>query len=206
MFLRWRLTEDLMENWQVRERFCFPVHHGNKAFSHDVTAAILLPQTLKRRPCWCSKQVLWELNSFLMQTLSFVPINLHRCWPRDWKHPIDSIRHTFLIIVTGTLQAEPLLVDWGWEKEFYLSRIKPLKSPQPYLLDWSILFSLVNLACEQALRGGLAAGREKEGERVTTSLEFEFRLQFPCGSPSTELSDCRQSARSGNERECKQTL
>ena len=26
------------------------------------------------------------LNSFLMQTLSFVPINLHRCWPREWKH------------------------------------------------------------------------------------------------------------------------
>ena len=31
---------------------------------------------------WCPKPVLWELNSFLMQTLSFVPINLHRCWPR----------------------------------------------------------------------------------------------------------------------------
>ena len=37
------------------------------------------PKTMKRRPCWCPKPVLWELNSFLMQTLSFVPINLHRC-------------------------------------------------------------------------------------------------------------------------------
>ena len=35
-------------------------------------------KTMKRRPCWCPKPVLWELNSFLMQTLSFVPINLHR--------------------------------------------------------------------------------------------------------------------------------
>ena len=35
------------------------------------------PKTMKRRPCWCPKPVLWELNSFLMQTLSFVPINLH---------------------------------------------------------------------------------------------------------------------------------
>ena len=43
------------------------------------------PKTMKRRPCWCPKPVLWELNSFLMQTLSFVPINLHRCWPREWK-------------------------------------------------------------------------------------------------------------------------
>ena len=24
-----------------------------------------------------------QLNSFLMQTLSFAPINLHRCWPRE---------------------------------------------------------------------------------------------------------------------------
>ena len=63
-----------------------------------------------------------------------------------------------------------------------------------------------NIACEQALRGALAAGREKEEEFATTSLEFEFSLQFPCDSPSTELSDFRQSARSRNERECKQTL
>ena len=46
-------------------------------------------------------------------------------------------------------------------------------------------------------------GWEKEGELATTSLEFEFRLQFPCSSPSTELSDFRQSARSGNGREQK---
>ena len=44
------------------------------------------PKTMKRRPCWCPKPILWELNSFLMQTLSFVPINLHKCWPREWKH------------------------------------------------------------------------------------------------------------------------
>ena len=37
------------------------------------------PKTMKRQPCWCPKTILWELNSFLMQTLSFVPINLHRC-------------------------------------------------------------------------------------------------------------------------------
>ena len=46
------------------------------------------PKTMKRRPCWCPKPILWELNSFLMQTLSFVPINLHRGWPREWKHSI----------------------------------------------------------------------------------------------------------------------
>ena len=50
------------------------------------------PTTIKRRPCWCPKTVLWELNSFLMQTISFVPINLHRCWPREWKHYTNLIR------------------------------------------------------------------------------------------------------------------
>ena len=45
-------------------------------------------KTMKRRPYWGTKTILWELNSFLMQTLSFVPINLHTCWPREWKRSI----------------------------------------------------------------------------------------------------------------------
>ena len=36
-------------------------------------------------------------------------------------------------------------------------------------------------------------GGKKEEELATTSLEIEFYLQFPCGFPSTELSDLRQS-------------
>ena len=79
------------------------------------------PKTMKRRPCWCPKPVLWELNSFLMQTLSFVLINLHRCWPREWKHSIKRI----FIVVCGCsrlwlvpsrlalpLTALPSLEDW----------------------------------------------------------------------------------------------
>ena len=34
-------------------------------------------KTMKRRPCWCLKPILWTLNFFLMQTISFVSINLH---------------------------------------------------------------------------------------------------------------------------------
>ena len=64
-----------------------------------------------------------------------------------------------------------------------------------WLTDRKTLNSLEVLACEQALRGVLAAGRKKEEELVTMSLEFEFHLRFPCGSPSTELWDFRQSAR-----------
>ena len=45
------------------------------------------------------------------------------------------------------------------------------------------------LTCEQALWGTLTVGREKEGELATTSLEFKFHLQSPCGSPSSKESD-----------------
>ena len=62
------------------------------------------------------------------------------------------------------------------------------------------------IACGQALLDALVVGWEKEGEVATMSLDFEFHLQFPCGSPSTELSDFRQSVQSGNECECKQML
>ena len=48
--------------------------------------------------------------------------------------------------------------------------------------------TLTQVACERALRGALAAGRKKEGELATKSLEFQFRLQFPCGSPRRRLS------------------
>ena len=53
------------------------------------------PKTIKRRRCWCSKQTLWELNSFPMQTLSFVPINLYSCWPREWKRSIHNTSDRF---------------------------------------------------------------------------------------------------------------
>ena len=48
------------------------------------------PKTMKRRPCWCPKPVPWELNCFLMQTLYFVTMNLHICWPLEWKHSVKT--------------------------------------------------------------------------------------------------------------------
>ena len=47
--------------------------------------------------------------------------------------------------------------------------------------------------------GALAAGQEKEGE-----LAAWIQPQISCGSPLTELWDFHQSARSRNERKCKQ--
>ena len=67
----------------------FPVY---SAFSHDVTAAILWSKTMKRRPCWCPKPVLWELNSFLMQTSSFVP---YICILLDTGHVSENALYSF---------------------------------------------------------------------------------------------------------------
>ena len=47
-------------------------------------------KTMKRWPCWCTKMILWASDSFLMQTLFFVPINLHRCWSHDLNRSITE--------------------------------------------------------------------------------------------------------------------
>ena len=65
-----------------------------------------------RRPCWCPKRVgLWELNSFLMQTLCFVSIHLHRCWPREWKHFIGDPLSTTSSSILTSLAAVSLYTD-----------------------------------------------------------------------------------------------
>ena len=70
---------------------------GHVGVQNNETAAMLVSKTMKRRPCWCPKQVLRDLNSLLMQMLSFVPINLHRCWPREWKHSIKLNNHIYIV-------------------------------------------------------------------------------------------------------------
>ena len=57
------------------------------------------------------------------------------------------------------------------------------------------------IAGEKALRGALVVGREKEGELATTSLEYEFHLQFPVAPRrlSCQISDNQRKAeRSAN--------
>ena len=41
-------------------------------FSRDVTASMLVSLNKEQRACWCTQLILWEFNSILMQTLSFV--------------------------------------------------------------------------------------------------------------------------------------
>ena len=54
-----------------------------RVFSHDVTAAILVPQNNKT-----AAMLVFQTNPVGVELFSyahafFVPINLHRCWPRE---------------------------------------------------------------------------------------------------------------------------
>ena len=48
-----------------------PNRANYRSFSHDVTAAIFVYKTMNRRPCLCTKKILWELNSFHMFKIFF---------------------------------------------------------------------------------------------------------------------------------------
>ena len=48
-------------------------------------------KTNKRRPYWCTKPIIRELNSIFMQTFSFVSVNQYGRWPREGKRSIFVI-------------------------------------------------------------------------------------------------------------------
>ena len=53
----------------------------------------------------------------------------------------------------------------------YVNR-SPLARCKVTLAGWS--------GVKQALQGAMVTGPEKEGKLATTSMKFEFHLQFPC--------------------------
>ena len=74
---------------------------SNRSFSHDVTAVIFVYKTMNRRPCLCTKNIVWELNSFHMLKAFFYSKQFaellttwlkrqrRRPWKCHWK--IDSV-------------------------------------------------------------------------------------------------------------------
>ena len=55
-----------------------------------------------------------------MQTLSFVPINLHRCWPREWKHSIDHTRSNFHEAVYTPFLYERPIFELSLDRSYFL--------------------------------------------------------------------------------------
>ena len=64
---------------------------ANRVFSHDVTVAILVSQNNKTAAMLVSQTNPVGVELFSYVNLSFVPINLHRCWPRG--HVSENILH-----------------------------------------------------------------------------------------------------------------
>ena len=119
------------------------------------------PKTMKRRPCCCSEPILWELNSFLMQTLSFFPINLHKRWPREWKR--SSIDFFTLRYYWFRWSLQPMVRNWfgddgelnlmflnvneaiaqkreGLWKPFYISHVKRIDPGVRFILLFFFIF------------------------------------------------------------------
>ena len=85
-FVQWRPR--IVQKSVLHVQSCFLLNQPIECFHMTSRWPYWCPKTMKRPPCWCPKPVLWDLNSFLMEMLSFVPINLHRYWSREWKHSI----------------------------------------------------------------------------------------------------------------------
>ena len=54
-----------------------------RVFSHDVTVAVLVSENNETAAMLVSQTNPVGVELFLMETLSFVKINLHRCLPRE---------------------------------------------------------------------------------------------------------------------------
>ena len=84
------------------------------------------------------------------------------------------------------------LISWENNRDCHITMPRSLKTMEVQIKrnQWNKRFRTVQVYW----------GKGRRINYATMSLEFEFHLQFPCGSLSTELSDFHQS------RECKQTL
>lgn len=75
------LVADYRLNKQVSTSTSFPVYSPSPKPS----------LVMKLQPCWCPKPILYRLlNSFLLEALAFVSINLHGCQPREGKRSIST--------------------------------------------------------------------------------------------------------------------
>ena len=100
-----------VQSWQTKIIYCCNYILCIECFHMTSRRPYWCPKTMKRRPCWCPKLILWELNSFLMQTLSFVTMNLHRCWSREWKHSIvPAFKSLWLLFVVKLNDGKKIII------------------------------------------------------------------------------------------------
>ena len=71
---------------------------GYRAFSHDVTAAMLVFQNKEMAAMMVYQLILRELNSIFMQIISFVSVIQYGCWSPEWKRSIVCSNLAFYYI------------------------------------------------------------------------------------------------------------
>ena len=72
-----------------------------RVFSHDVTAAILVSQNNETAAMLVSLTNPVGVELFSNANAFFCSNNLHRCWPREWKHSINGINKCINTIIFG---------------------------------------------------------------------------------------------------------
>ena len=136
-------------------------------------------KTMKRRPCWCPKPVLWELNTFLVQTLSFVPINLHTCWPREWQHSISLERMDYVMMDSN--------LSWKYHISHVESKINSnigviarLRHFTPFITLLNIFRSLIFPYISYGLRAWGPGSQNTLHSRTSTNSHLSTMATFFC--------------------------
>ena len=65
------------------------IHGFTTDYGKYILINIITSETMKRRPCWCTKAILWELTSFPMHTLSLGLCFIffaQKSRPATWNH------------------------------------------------------------------------------------------------------------------------
>ena len=83
-------------------------------------------KTMKRRPLLCPEPILWELNTFVMQMLSFVPINLHKCWSREWKRSIWLVVSRWSMTAQMNVVLNRTVVNSDWRFDNLCDMVKKM--------------------------------------------------------------------------------
>ena len=103
-------------------------------FSHDVMAAIFVSQNNETAAMFVSQTSPVGVALFSYVNASFCSINLHRCWPRGWKHRTEQmLRRTVLL---WWLPRTPYMSTYRY---FLLVHAPKLAAEGNPLYFWSLL-------------------------------------------------------------------
>lgn len=116
---------------------CFHLNGYIKEIYQKTTGQLHL---MSRRPCWfCTKKNPARIELLYLKKISFIPRNLHGCWPRDWKWPIKRYHRKLLLSffsqhkISSTnskvIFLSNFLIIQFWKQKKRLQKIKKDRTP-----------------------------------------------------------------------------